>query len=116
MKTMFLSICKSAVDAKAAKVLVAVGFACLASSAIAQSTGGGTAWGGSALCMIANNTKATVGIAAVVGILIGGVMALFKKGDHLLDTVVSVCIVCGVAVLAVTIINQMGFTVACSGL
>lgn len=116
METTFLNIFKKRNAIKAGKYAALFALACLASSAYAQAAGGGTAWGGAALCMIANNTKATVGIAAVLGILIGGVMALFKKGDHLLDTVVSVCIVCGVAFLAVTIINQMGFNVTCAGL
>lgn len=115
MKSTFLNTCKAIMAHRAAKVLLSATVGCLASSAFAQAAGGG-AWGGTAMCLIATNTKATIGIAAVIGIMIGGVMALFKKGDHLLDTVVSVCIVCGVAFLAVTIINQMGFTVNCAGL
>ena len=109
MESTFSKSFKTVVRNDWQKIAVAATLACLASNSYAA------AWGADALCLVATNTKLTIGIAAVIGILLGGVMALFKKGDHLLDTVITIVIVCGVAALASSIITQMGYTVTCAG-
>jgi type III secretory pathway component EscS len=110
MVNTFLKNFKTALGNDWKRIATAVTLGCLASSAFAE-----TAWGGDALCLVATNTKLTIGIAAVIGILLGGVMAMFKKGDHLLDTVITIVIVCGVAALASTIITKMGYAITCAG-
>ncbi|MBK4736072.1 TrbC/VirB2 family protein [Noviherbaspirillum pedocola] len=97
--------------AKYALLALVVMTAMMPELAFAQTGGNGT----NMFCYLAKYFHDIVGAAVLLVIMMWGIEHIFGVAK-LHDMVIKVGVVCGIIVLAVTIITQSGLTVTCTGM
>lgn len=109
MVNTFLKSCKGFVGSHGKNIVAAVALAMLSQAALAE------VWGGDALCTIATNTKLTLAIVALVGLILFAIFAVLKKGEHLLEPLIAIVMILGIVALGSALIVKMGYTISCAG-